>query len=210
VVSSAATLSLACCAALCLAACSSSSGSDGNGVDDVIAPVDAPGENFAETVQETTPADIPADDPGPPPFSGVVPAIFTFCHEMDPTAPGDAVTLKHHNGDLKYHVSSQEPGDKEAKQFMPLHPFRVDRVRLHFMGTPGAGAIRVVGDYGGSRPDETVDLVPPRDILLAVSRHSGGIPYVYENLVGQDNRIVAIQLAGGGLPTDRPSGRGSR
>lgn len=149
------------------AACSSSSGSDSTDAQDVITPADLPGETAMETGQDNQPADTPHDESWQPPQPGVDPAIFTFCHEMDPTAPGDGVTLKHHNGDLKYHVSSQKPGDKEAKQFRPLHPFRVHRVKLHFMGAPGAGSVRIVGDYGGSRPDETIDLVPPKDILVA-------------------------------------------
>jgi len=115
-------------------------------------------------------------DTGIPGKPGVNPAIFTFCNGMDPEAAGEAVTLKYHNGDLKYHVSSQEPGDKEAKQFRPLHPLRVDRVVLHFMGTPGAGQVRIVGDFGGSRPDEETDLVTPKDILVVDTAQ----PYVLD------------------------------
>lgn len=169
-----------------LAACGSSSGSD-TGEADALQPtdvwvdpgletgVDTPWEpGGSETIIEVLPDGT--GDPGSTPVPGVDPALFTFCHEMDPAAPGETVVLKHHNGDLKYHVSSQEPGDKEAKQFRPLHPFRVQRVNLHFMGTPGAGQIRIVGDYGGSRPDETIDLVPPRDILVADTTQ----PYVLD------------------------------
>ncbi|NOZ02780.1 MAG: CRTAC1 family protein [Deltaproteobacteria bacterium] len=127
-------------------------------------------------------------DDAQPTKPGVDPAMFTFCHDMDPAAPGEAVSIGYHNGDLKYHVSSQEPGDKEAVQFRPLHPFRVESVTLHFMGTPGAGKVRIVGDYGGSRPDEETDLVPPKDILVAdISQ-----PYV-------------LDLSGEGLVVEPPT-----
>lgn len=115
------------------------------------------------------PDDLPPDS-SLPPKPGVDPARFTVCQGQQSGANEEPATLAYHNGKPVYHVSvSGHPmraGDKEAIQFRPLHPFRLERVVLHFVGGPGSGTIRVVGDFGGSQPDEDKDLVPPRKVQV--------------------------------------------
>ncbi len=102
---------------------------------------------------------------------GVDPERFTVCHGQDPVATARPATLAYHNGQPLYHVSvsghPMQAGDREAVQFRPLHPFRLERVVLRFFGGPGSGTVRLVGDFGGSQPDEGLDLVTPRPVQVA-------------------------------------------
>lgn len=104
------------------------------------------------------------------PKPGVDPSIFTLCFDQDPIATSEPAQLRYHNGKPVYHVSIAEhpmqAGDKEAIQFRPLHAFRLKRLLLHFYGGPGSGIVRIVGDFGGSQPDENVELALPKHVQV--------------------------------------------
>ena len=147
---------------------------------DVLARVDVAGEESAADLRPDEGSDLGAPDAasdveGPdaplPPKPGVDPARFSICFGQDPNATAEAVTIAYHNGTPKYHVAiaghPMQPGDLEAIQFRPLHPFRLKGLSIRFWGGAGSGVIRLVGDFGGSQPDEAGDLIQPRPIEVA-------------------------------------------
>ncbi len=173
------------------------------------APDSGPRDPWVEATQDAVPGDLGTDaqeeddarpgqdiasseeatlaDGSLPEKPGVDPARFTLCHGQDPVATARPATLRYHNGKPVYHLSIPghpvQPGDKEAIQFRPLHPFRLERVVLRLWGGPGSATVRLVGDFGGSQPDETVDLVPPRKVQVVSTAEPLVLDYSAEGVV---------------------------
>jgi len=114
------------------------------------------------------------DTAGPPCNDALLNQYAAYCPDnTDPCAAAD-YEYNYDQGESDYAKSSFLPGEVEAMMFKLEAPFHVQKIKLRFMDSQGAGRVHLFADMLGSVPQfapwssmiETIELTDPIDIQV--------------------------------------------
>lgn len=123
---------------------------------------------------DTTGDDDDNDTAGPPCNDALLNQYAAYCPDYNDPCVATDYEYNYDNDEKDYAKTSFLPGELEAMMFKLEAPFHIQKIKLRFMDSQGAGRVHLYADMLGSVPQfgpwssmiETIELTEPIDIQV--------------------------------------------